>query len=353
MNDKLSVIIPVYKAETYLRKCLDSIINQTYRNIEIICVNDGSPDNSIDILKEYEARDNRIIVLDEPNRGVSYARNLGIEKASGKWLTFSDADDWWELNAFERTVALMGEYSPDVIMFSYYRDYADKTLERNNIFDGDFVEFKAEECENLRKRLFGLKGKELKHIENFDTNNSLWSKIYLTEVFKRHPEVRYPDNKPIGSGGDGLFNVYYFKYVNKAIFISDHLYHYRKTNEHSIVSSYKSDFFKKRKKLFDSYSQVIIKEGLNEDYSERLSNRLAVSILGIGLQELSGSHSTKIKIKNIRQVLHDDDYKKAISRMDLKYIPFYWKVFFLSCKMRWACIVYFILLTINRLKKVR
>ena len=184
MQGKVSIIIPIYKAETYLRPCLDSLINQSYKNIEIICINDGSPDNSISILREYAVHDERVIVLDEPNRGVAAARNLGIDRATGEWLTFSDADDWWELNAMERAIGLMEEYNPDVLMFSYYRDYANKTLERNNIFPYDLFVFDDKQSRILYKRLFGLRGEELKHIENFDTNNALWSKIYRTSTTK-------------------------------------------------------------------------------------------------------------------------------------------------------------------------
>lgn len=115
-NPLVSIIIPVYNVEKYLRTCLDSILNQTYKNIEVICVNDGSPDNSISILNEYASRDKRVIVFDEPNKGVASARNLGIEKATGQLLTFADADDWWELNAFEQNIVdfLCNATIPDV-----------------------------------------------------------------------------------------------------------------------------------------------------------------------------------------------------------------------------------------------
>lgn len=350
-NPLVSIIIPVYNVEKYLRACLDSIVNQTYKNIEVICVNDGSPDNSISILNEYASRDKRVIVFDEPNKGVASARNLGIEKATGQLLTFADADDWWELNAFERAVEEMENHSADVVMYSYYRDYANKTLERNDMFSNTFMVFDEAQSVILRKRLFGLSGEELKHIENFDTNNALWSKFYRTEIFKQHQEIRYPDNKRIGSGGDGLLNVYYFKYVRRAVYISDHLYHYRKTNDESIVSSYKPDFFLKRKRLFALYNQVIEAEHLEKEYSDRLSNRIAVSIIGIGLQELSATHSDRKKIHNIRMVLRDDEYKNALKGLSLKFMPFYWKLFFVMCKLKIASIVYILLLFVNRLKQ--
>ena len=90
----ISIIVPVYNAAPYLPQCLDSLVNQTYRDIEIICVNDGSTDNSLDILKAYAERDSRILVIHQENQGLSDARNKGLENARGEWVMFVDSDDW-------------------------------------------------------------------------------------------------------------------------------------------------------------------------------------------------------------------------------------------------------------------
>lgn len=93
ITPKVSIIVPVYNVENYLRKCLDSLINQTLKNIEIICINDGSTDNSLSILEEYASKDERIIVINQENAGVSSARNRGLEIATGEYIAFVDADD--------------------------------------------------------------------------------------------------------------------------------------------------------------------------------------------------------------------------------------------------------------------
>lgn len=92
---KVSVIIPIYNVEEYIKQCLDSVINQTLKDIEIICINDGSPDNSLVIIKEYASKDNRFIIIDRENRGVGKSRNEGIEKASGEFVCFMDPDDFY------------------------------------------------------------------------------------------------------------------------------------------------------------------------------------------------------------------------------------------------------------------
>lgn len=99
---KVSIIVPVYNVEKYLRKCIDSLVNQTLNDIEIICINDGSTDKSLKILKEYKNKDSRIILLNQENSGQSVARNRGIEIAKGEYLGFVDPDDWIDLDYYEK-----------------------------------------------------------------------------------------------------------------------------------------------------------------------------------------------------------------------------------------------------------
>ena len=99
---KVSIIVPVYNMEKYLRECLDSLVNQTLKDIEIICINDGSKDNSLEILNEYSQKDSRIKVINKENEGQGVARNLGISKAQGEFIGFVDPDDWVELDMYEK-----------------------------------------------------------------------------------------------------------------------------------------------------------------------------------------------------------------------------------------------------------
>lgn len=333
-KNKISIILPVYNAGLYLGKCLSSLVNQTYHNIEILCFNDGSKDNSLQILREFSKRDDRIVVYDEPNQGIASIRNKGMARARGEYLMFSDADDWWELNACEKALNTILQYNADVVLFSYYREYKNKTLTRDNIFSSDFVLFEGDNCTNLWRSFAGLIGSELKYPENFDSNNALWSKLYKTEIFKSNQEVRYVDNKTIGAGGDGLLNFMYFKHVKKAVFISDHLYHYRKTNEESIVTKYKPDFVKKRFHLFELYQEYIDKNNLCEDFSMGLSNRIAVSIIGLGLHEMSSTNSFKTKFRNIKEILNNKRFSSATQRLDITHMPKHWYLFFLLSKYK-------------------
>ena len=140
---KISIIIPVYNVEKYLKRCLDSILNQNYTNWECIIINDGSKDNSGLMCKSYAAYDKRFIVIDKENGGVSSARNVGLQRASGDVIIFVDSDDWLENNAFE-TICLNWDDEYDVIIYSIYdaisyddkikRKFFEKIMRRNQSF---------------------------------------------------------------------------------------------------------------------------------------------------------------------------------------------------------------------------
>ena len=115
---ELSVVVPIYDVEDYLPECLDSLIGQTFKNLEIICVNDGSPDNCIEILREYERKDSRIIVIDKPNGGVSSARNVGMRAAKGEYLTFVDPDDYLSTNVYEKCMYAIKNKDADILVFN-------------------------------------------------------------------------------------------------------------------------------------------------------------------------------------------------------------------------------------------
>ncbi len=123
---QVSVIIPVYNAEKYLNQCMDSIINQTLRDIEIICVDDGSSDHSLDILKEYQEKDNRVKVISQKNGGAGAARNNGLRQASGEYLSFLDSDDFFEPDMLEMALENAEKYQADFVVFHSDQFHMDK-----------------------------------------------------------------------------------------------------------------------------------------------------------------------------------------------------------------------------------
>ena len=116
---KVSVIIPVYNTEKYLRECLDSVINQTLKEIEIICVDDGSTDSSLEILKEYANKDNRFTIITQQNLHAGVARNAGLAVAKGEYVSFLDSDDWFELKILEETTKILKETDSELCCCKY------------------------------------------------------------------------------------------------------------------------------------------------------------------------------------------------------------------------------------------
>ena len=130
-NVKVSVIVPVYNVEKYLKDCLDSVVNQTLEDIEIICVNDGSTDNSLAILEDYAEKDSRIKIITQENKGLGGARNTGLYHANGEYISFIDSDDWIEPNTFEELYNMSKDFDLDMLMFQ---------MKVFNIETGEFVE---------------------------------------------------------------------------------------------------------------------------------------------------------------------------------------------------------------------
>ena len=127
MNELISIIVPVYNAEKYISKCIESLISQTYTKLEIILINDGSTDLSGNVCDEYSKKDSRIKVIHIENSGVSKARNVGINNANGDWIVFVDADDWLEANFCEKLYdATMSNKEVDIVCSGYKRIYSDK-----------------------------------------------------------------------------------------------------------------------------------------------------------------------------------------------------------------------------------
>lgn len=127
---KISVVIPVYNTEEYLEKCIESVINQTYKNLEIILVNDGSTDGSLEICKRFQMKDERIIVIDKENQGLVAARKTGVKEALGDYITFVDSDDWIDNWAYERITE--GSNNEDVVMFGMVEDFGCRQIEKIN-----------------------------------------------------------------------------------------------------------------------------------------------------------------------------------------------------------------------------
>lgn len=349
IDEKISIIVPVYNVEKYIPTCLDSIINQTHKNLEIICVNDGSTDNSLIILRRYAEADNRVNVINKENEGVSKARNVALEKATGEYILFVDGDDWIELDTVESALQSALQNDADIVMWSYIREFNHQSKPKK-IFENDMLVFQKDEVKTkLHRRFVGLLDEELAKPENADALSPCWMKFYSSRILKDN-QIFFRDIREIGTYEDGLFNLEVFYYVNKVVYIDKYFYHYRKTNSESVTSEYKKDLYEKWQNLFDIMAGYIDKHNLSDDYKKALQNRIALSIIGLGLNILSSDMSVFKKNSEINRIISNEKYRSACEQLCTKYFPFHWKLFFFCAKNKLVTILYFLLLSINMVR---
>ncbi len=349
-SSKISIIVPIYNVENYLVKCVDSIVKQTYSDIEIILVNDGSPDRCPQICDQYANKDQRIKVIHKKNTGPSAARNTGIRESTGKYIMFVDGDDWLEKGACASAIELMELHSSDVVMYSYFREYQNKTLSKD-IFDKELIVFDNKGCKELHRRYVGAIKKELSSPENFDALCSVDTKLYKASIIKINM-LEFIDTSILGTYEDGIFNLHYYEFVRKAVFTSSHLYHYRKTNSNSIVSSYNHNLPKQWNTMFDHITSYIKQKDESSDFYEALNNRISFSIIGLGLNSLSSKKNLWVKYVEIYSILRNERYLQAINELNFNYMPIHWRLFFMSAKYRIYPSVFLFLYAIKTLKKV-
>ena len=327
MNEQplVSVIIPVYNVERYLAQCLDSVINQTYPNLEIICVNDGSRDGSPDILRRYADEDARIQVIDKANGGVSQARNAALDCACGEYIMFVDSDDWVEPDACENAVNAMREYDPETTVFE-----------------------KEEVRAKLHRRFVGAMGEELSHPELVDSLCPVWGKLYRRSLIQKSG-ARFVDLAEIGSYEDGFFNLEVFGKADRVVYLAAYLYHYRRDGSSSVTSGYNPRLYDQWQTLYDRMEAIIRSNQLGSEYEAALNNRIALGILGLGLNITVSTQSMGKKVKDIHRIIRQERYRKAYKNLPLNYFPIHWKLFYGCARHGFAFGVYVLLTVIQRI----
>lgn len=343
----ISIIVPVYNVEKYLEQCITSLINQTHKNIEMIFINGSSTDDSLKLLNVYANNDSRIKVITKENEGVSLSRNRGLQEAKGEYILFVDADDWIEENTCEIALQEAKKTNADVVMWSYVREFVNSSQPKQ-IFDNDRIEYESEEVKQLHRRFIGLIGQELAKVENADALCPVWGKLYKRDIIERN-NIQFQDIREIGTYEDGLFNLFYFEYVKKAVYIQEYLYHYRKYNENSITSKYKKNLFEQWLHLFNLMDEYIAEKNLDQEYKDALSNRICLSILGQGLNLLEDNSSHIQKIRKIKEILNSKKYRNAYKDFPLNRFTIHWKLFYGCAKYRFSFGTYILLLCIKQM----
>ena len=212
-NPLVSVIIPVYNMESYLSRCLDSVVNNSYQNLQIICINDGSTDNSLNILKEYEKKDPRIIVIDQVNQKLSAARNAGMNIAEGEWISLVDSDDWVHKDFFNILMNIAVKSKCDLIIGETKSTSA--YMENDELID--------------RAVFKEISLKELK--QNKVLYTRVWGRLIKSDLCRN---IRFiPGTEPTE---DSVFNAFIYKNNIRIALTDTQLYYYYSRNDSAVHS---------------------------------------------------------------------------------------------------------------------
>lgn len=226
--DKISVIVPVYNVEQYIEKCLISILSQTYKNLEIICINDGSTDASGRICDDFAKKDNRIIVFHTENRGVSAARNIGLENFTGDYIGFVDSDDWIEPEMYEELLSLLKSKGADIASCGFYFDNAEGSVPAKNILS---VPTEAVETRKFLEYIY--KRDMYKGVSGY-----LVTRLFKSFLFKEFDNGGYHIRfcAELNIGEDVLLLAESMLNSNTAVFLELPLYHYYQNPSSSMHS---------------------------------------------------------------------------------------------------------------------
>lgn len=321
MGDLLTVVVPIYNVEKYLHRSFDRIVNQSYKNLEIIFVDDGSKDNSLSICREYEKKDNRIRIIHKENGGISSARNTGIVASRGGYITFSDPDDYIDFDIYSRMMHCIGSNQSDICVCDM------------SVFDED-----DPICEQTGTSLDAVEpltlnyGKELIRsgiiypylgISNEPVDaghfNSVNNKIFKTEIIKKY-NIRFRED--LRAGEDSLFVMEYLLYIQKYTYYKKSLYNYC-VREGSLSRSYNSDLFKIKCKRFFYFKSLIPEYCPDErsmaktfygheiDCLKQYSNRMNHAQFKDAAKELWDSTYLKDAYKNYPELAPDTELLEA------------------------------------------
>lgn len=301
MTTKISVVIPVYNTGEYLVKCLDSVCNQTLKDLEIIIVNDGSSDNSQDIIDDYLKKDNRIKSIVQQNSGLGPTRNAGMLASTSDYIVFVDSDDWIELSTCEEMLNVGEESQADIVVYNSVKIYS----------DGTKVKRPAILPRTIPKRELITSKFQFEYFIGRGYGVSACNKLYRLS-FLRKNELKFEKNSEIFAE-DLLFNLMCL--LNKPFIVLTEYYFYNYyIRDNSIIQSYKPDMAERMANLISRLDFYIRKKGLEKDFTGLMAimsfNAISICMYNAFLYSDSTLKSMR---KELDYLIHNNVIKKNLT----------------------------------------
>ena len=229
MNEKISIIVPVYNVENYLEECVNSVISQTYSNWELLLIDDGSTDRSGELCDDFVLKDNRIKAYHHPNMNLGKTRNRGLEVCSGKYVMFLDSDDWLSNNTLEECMETARSKNADIVSFNFVREFKNGSIPGKTSVDDNKI---VEVDNTLQQKRFGIGLPE----DECTTGGIACGKLISFEIIKKY-HIEFLDVQPCE---DVLFTFALYEHSQKHYFINKTFYHYRAREEIKKRGSFKN-----------------------------------------------------------------------------------------------------------------
>lgn len=326
-NPLVTVVVPVYNVEKYLDRCIDSIVNQTYKNLEIILVDDGSPDGCPQMCDDWAEKDNRIKVIHKQNAGAGMARNTGIENSCGDYILFVDSDDYIDLLTIEKCILSIEKTQSDVVMFGRYTVYSDGTTKETPVVT---VEYYFTDNQVTDDILPGL----LVHEKGIGISSC--NKMFNLQLIKDN-NIKYKSEREILSE-DAIFHLELFQFVKSVTIIPEYFYYYFQ-NEKSFSKTYRKDLQELNNKFLEYCIRICEKYGNNNLLTDYVRARYHIYALAGMKQVVACDFSDKEKKRLLYGFFNDNLLQKSITFGSFKPKSNALKLFFLCIKFRlyWVC----------------
>lgn len=309
----VSIVLPIYNVEKYLNRCVKSVINQSYKNLEIILVDDGSPDNCPVLCDEWAKKDNRIKVVHKKNAGLGYARNTGIENATGEYICFFDSDDYIALDTIEKAYNLATKEESDMVVFGFCYVKANGETGKAVIPHTEKTTFSGEEVQNVF--LADLIGPDVKNGKQTDLWMSAWACLYSLEMIQKTSWRFVSEREIISEDVYSLLGLY--KYVNRVSVLSEALYFYCE-NAGSLTHTYKPDRYNRIKNFYEACYQLAEESSYGADVKERLSYPYLSNTIA-AMKMIVGSDQVKtLKCEQLKQIIDDDTLQNVLSKANIR-----------------------------------